>query len=213
MPRRMCGYSGMSQVSQDSADSSSGSADRQPPDAPSAIEHPKTRPESWLAALALGLIGLISLANVVVRYATNASFAFTEEFSVFLLVLLTLAGASVAIRRQAHIRIALLEDYLPLPVWRVVVVLQTLACLLVLGMIVWFGSRFALEEYQWESLSPGLGLPNWWYVVWLPLLAVAMMWRQLQQCRDRLKHGPDQDRPEQDASTSSTANEVRNHES
>lgn len=149
------------------------------------------RPESWLAALALGLIGIISLANVVVRYATDASFAFTEEFSVFLLVLLTLAGASVAIRRQAHIRIALLEDVLPLPLWRLVVVLQTLAVLVVLGLVVWFGSTFALEEYQWESLSPGLGLPNWWYVIWLPLLGVAMAWRQLQQCVDRLKQGPD----------------------
>ncbi|AOM01381.1 MULTISPECIES: TRAP transporter small permease [Cobetia] len=149
------------------------------------------RPESWLAALALGLIGIISLANVVVRYATDASFAFTEEFSVFLLVLLTLAGASVAIRRQAHIRIALLEDVLPLPLWRLVVVLQTLAVLVVLGLVVWFGGTFALEEYQWESLSPGLGLPNWWYVIWLPLLGVAMAWRQLQQCVDRLKQGPD----------------------
>ncbi|WP_324692470.1 TRAP transporter small permease [Cobetia sp. D5] len=157
------------------------------------------RPESWLAALALGLIGIISLANVVVRYATDASFAFTEEFSVFLLVLLTLAGASVAIRRQAHIRIALLEDVLPLPLWRLVVVLQTLAVLVVLGLVVWFGGTFALEEYQWDSLSPGLGLPNWWYVIWLPILALAMAWRQLQQCVERLRQGPGQG-PAQNAS-------------
>ncbi|WP_346773883.1 TRAP transporter small permease [Cobetia sp. MB87] len=157
------------------------------------------RLESWLAALALGLIGIISLANVVVRYATDASFAFTEEFSVFLLVLLTLAGASVAIRRQAHIRIALLEDVLPLPLWRLVVVLQTLAVLVVLGLVIWFGGTFALEEYQWDSLSPGLGLPNWWYVIWLPILALAMAWRQLQQCVERLAQGPGQG-PAQNAS-------------
>lgn len=161
---------------------------------------PRVRPESWLAALALGLIGIISLANVVVRYATDASFAFTEEFSVFLLVLLTLAGASVAIRRQAHIRIALLEDVLPLPLWRLVVIVQTLAVLVVLGLVVWFGGTFALEEYQWDSLSPGLGLPNWWYVIWLPILALAMAWRQLQQCVERLRQGPGQG-PSQDASS------------
>lgn len=168
---------------QDGANGAPAPADRPPP---------RGRPESWLAALALGLIGIISLANVVVRYATDASFAFTEEFSVFLLVLLTLAGASVAIRRQAHIRIALLEDVLPLPLWRLVVVLQTLAVLVVLGLVVWFGGTFALEEYQWDSLSPGLGLPNWWYVIWLPILALAMAWRQLQQCVERLAQGPGQ---------------------
>ena len=54
--------------------------------------------ERVLATLALVIISLISLANVVVRYFTDASFAFTEEISVFLLVILTFAGASVAMR-------------------------------------------------------------------------------------------------------------------
>ncbi|TKD63836.1 TRAP transporter small permease [Cobetia marina] len=181
----------MSQKSQQPSQQASHQTGTSAAPAPADRPPPRVRPESWLAALALGLIGIISLANVVVRYATDASFAFTEEFSVFLLVLLTLAGASVAIRRQAHIRIALLEDVLPLPLWQLMVVLQTLAVLVVLGLVVWFGGTFALEEYQWESLSPGLGLPNWWYVIWLPLLGVAMAWRQLQQCVDRLKQGPD----------------------
>ncbi len=185
----------MSQKSQQASHQTGANGAPSPADRPP----PRLRPESWLAALALGLIGIISLANVVVRYATDASFAFTEEFSVFLLVLLTLAGASVAIRRQAHIRIALLEDVLPLPLWRLVVVVQTLAVLVVLGLVVWFGGTFALEEYQWDSLSPGLGLPNWWYVIWLPILALAMAWRQLQQCVERLRQGPGQG-PGQNAS-------------
>ena len=47
--------------------------------------------ESWLGIIALAGISIISLANVVVRYSTNASFAFTEEFSVFLMVILAYA--------------------------------------------------------------------------------------------------------------------------
>ena len=54
------------------------------------------RPERWLGALALIVISLISLGNVITRYLTGGSFSFTEEFSVFLLVVLTFAGASVA---------------------------------------------------------------------------------------------------------------------
>ena len=68
---------------------------------------PKFRPEAWLASLALIAICVISLCNVIVRYTTDASFAFTEEFSVFLLVLLTFAGAAVAARSNQHIRIEL----------------------------------------------------------------------------------------------------------
>ncbi len=142
--------------------------------------------ERVLATLALVIISLISLANVVVRYFTDASFAFTEEISVFLLVILTFAGASVAMRSNRHIRIGFLERLLPrlrIPL----ILLQWLAGMLVLGLVAWFGGQFALEEFQWESQSPGLGLPNWWYVVWLPLLALLMMVRLSQMTLDRLR--------------------------
>ncbi|MGQ7273106.1 TRAP transporter small permease [Marinobacter sp. V034] len=148
---------------------------------------PKCRPEAWLASLALIAICIISLGNVIVRYATDASFAFTEEFSVFFLVLLTFAGAAVAARRNQHIRIELIEHHLPPGARKVVFVLQWLVGMLVFGITVWYGSTFALQEYDWESLSPGLGLPNWMYVIWLPFLSVAIMIRMTQNLIDRLR--------------------------
>ena len=144
------------------------------------------RLERVLATLALVIISLISLANVVVRYFTDASFAFTEEFSVFLLVILTFAGASVAMRSNRHIRIGFAERMFP-RLRTPLILLQWLASVLVLGMVLWYGGQFALEEYQWESESPGLGLPNWWYVVWLPLLALMMLIRLTQMTIDRLR--------------------------
>jgi len=154
---------------------------------------PKFRPEAWLATLALIAICLISLGNVIVRYATDASFAFTEEFSVFFLVLLTFAGAAVAARHNQHIRIELIEHHLPQSMLKVVYVLQWLAGMVVLGITTWYGAIFALEEYQWESLSPGLGLRNWIYVVWLPLMAAAIMIRLTQNLIDRLRGRQDEE--------------------
>ncbi|WP_417787831.1 TRAP transporter small permease [Stutzerimonas xanthomarina] len=144
------------------------------------------RLESVLATLALVIISLISLANVMVRYFTDASFAFTEEISVFLLVILTFAGASVAMRSNRHIRIGFAERMFP-RLRTPLILLQWLASVLVLGMVIWYGGQFALEEHQWESESPGLGLPNWWYVVWLPLLALLMGIRLTQMTIDRLR--------------------------
>ncbi len=144
------------------------------------------RLERVLATLALVIISVISLANVVVRYFTDASFAFTEEISVFLLVILTFAGASVAMRSNRHIRIGFAERMFP-RLRTPLILLQWLASVLVLGMVLWYGGQFALEEYQWESESPGLGLPNWWYVVWLPLLALMMLVRLTQMTIDRLR--------------------------
>lgn len=151
------------------------------------IPSPDARPERWLAALALVIISLISLGNVVTRYITGGSLAFTEELSVFLLVVLTFAGAAVALRRNGHIRIGMLERALPAGPRRLLVLFQGACGIAVLGLISWFGAKLAWQEYQWETLSPGLGLPQWWYIVWLPLLAAVMLVRQLQQTRDRLR--------------------------
>ncbi|APX94088.1 C4-dicarboxylate ABC transporter permease [Halomonas sp. 1513] len=147
---------------------------------------PDARPERWLASLALVIIAVISLGNVVTRYVTGGSLAFTEEFSVFLLVVVTFAGASVALRRNGHIRIGLLERALPNGPRKVLILLQWLCGVTVLGLVTWFGAKLTWEEYQWQSLSPGIGLPQWWYIIWLPLLSGAMLIRQTQQTWDRL---------------------------
>lgn len=145
--------------------------------------------ESWLGIIALAGISIISLANVVVRYSTNASFAFTEEFSVFLMVVLAFSGAAVAARSNEHIRITLLENYLGLTGLRIVYVLQWLGSVVVLGLVVWYGGLLTYEEYSWESLSPGLGYPTWVYLIWLPLLASAIIVRCTQNLFNRLRDG------------------------
>lgn len=150
---------------------------------------PDARLERVLATLALVVIALISFANVVVRYVTDASFAFTEEISVFLLVVVTFAGAAVALRRNGHIRIGLVERALPPGPRRALIALQGLAGLVVLGLITGYGAQMAWQEYHWQSLSPGLGVPQWWYLVWLPVLSLLMLVRLIQQTVDRLRGG------------------------
>lgn len=149
----------------------------------------KAAPERALGAAALLIIALISLGNVITRYITGGSFSFTEELSVFLLVLMSLAGASVALRDDRHIRISLLERALP-PAWRQkLILIQGVGILSVLLLISYYGGKMAWEEYQWGSESPGLGLPQWWYLIWLPILSITMTLRQLQRLRERLNPG------------------------
>ncbi|MDX1268046.1 MAG: TRAP transporter small permease, partial [Oceanisphaera sp.] len=125
--------------------------------------------------------------NVVVRYTTDASFAFTEEFSVFLLVVLTFAGAALAARRHVHIRIELVEELLPIRLRPALYLLQWAASVLLLGLVVWYGALLSWEEYSWESLSPGLGYPTWIYLIWLPLLCLAIIWRLTQSLMERCR--------------------------
>jgi TRAP-type C4-dicarboxylate transport system permease small subunit len=58
----------------------------------------------------MGLLALITFANVLVRYFTSQSFAWTEEFSVFLMIVLALVAGSAVGGAQPQIRIEFFAD-------------------------------------------------------------------------------------------------------
>lgn len=133
--------------------------------------------ERALGALAMAVICAISFANVVVRYAMDVSFAFTEEFSVFLLVFMTFIGVSLAFAQGDHLRIAFLVDHLP-PRWRrAALVVSVLASLVMFSLVLYYGALLAFDEYRFEETSPGLGYPTWIYTMWMPILAVVIVLR------------------------------------
>ena len=41
------------------------------------------------------------------------------------------------------------------------------------------GVRIAWDEYTFGETSPGIGVPSWWYSVWLPVFSVAIALRAL----------------------------------
>jgi TRAP-type C4-dicarboxylate transport system permease small subunit len=127
--------------------------------------------ERALAAVVLGVICLITLANVVVRYFTNYSFAATEEISVALMVVLALLGSATAVARRRHIAITILVERLPRPLKRFAEVIAETATLVMFLLLVWLGGELAWDVYRFEETSPGMGWPQWIYTIWLPVLA------------------------------------------
>ena len=133
--------------------------------------------EEYTAGITIGLLGLITFANVAVRYLTDFSFAFTEEISVFLMVLVALLGGSSVMAKGGHLNIMFVVDRMSPQRKRIVVLAaNVLSCLMFL-LLAFYGGRMAWDEYRYEVTSPGLGLPTWIYTVWLPILALAIFGR------------------------------------
>ncbi|MGR0185340.1 TRAP transporter small permease [Azospirillum aestuarii] len=146
-----------------------------------ATEQPKTRVpvtlERSLAALSMAALCLVTFANVVTRYLTDVSLAFTEEYSIFLLVVMTLFGSAVAAAADRHIRITFIAEKLPPALRRVTELVAWTAALAMFGLLVWYGGRLTYDQWRFEETSPGLGNPQWLYTVWLPLLSVVVSLR------------------------------------
>ncbi len=136
-------------------------------------------------AMSMGALCLLTMANVLVRYFTHISFAFTEEVSVVLLVFLTLVGASHAFAGNHHIAIGYLVEYKP-ALRRVGARLATGSSLLMFGLLAWYGTRMAWDDYRFEVTSPSLGVPQWWYSIWLPLLSLLILLRLIGVLRKKL---------------------------
>lgn len=134
--------------------------------------------ERFLMAMSMGLLCLLTMANVLVRYFTDISFAFTEEISVALLVVMTLIGASHAFATNHHIAITFFVERLP--AFMNATSRFAAACsLLMFSLLAWYGVAMAWDDYRFEVTSPSLGVPQWWYTVWLPVLSVVIVLRLL----------------------------------
>ena len=133
--------------------------------------------ERAIAAIAIGAIFVISLGNTVVRYVTNQSFAFTEEYSIFLVVVMTFAGTATAFALHRNIAVTFIRDAMPRRLADVSDIVAALASLLMFGLIAFYGGRLAYEEWFYAETSAGLGNPAWIYTIWMPLLAIVVMGR------------------------------------
>jgi TRAP-type transport system small permease protein len=133
--------------------------------------------EKVLAAVSMAALCLITLGNVFTRYLTNASFAFTEEYSIALMVVVTMLGASIATACDRQIRITWFASLLPAGGRRAAEVLATVATIVMFALLVVLGGQVVWDEYRFEVTSPGLGEPQWIYTLALPLLAVVVIGR------------------------------------
>lgn len=137
------------------------------------------RIEDWLTVLIMGVLALITFANVIVRYFTDQSFAWTEEFSVFLMMALTLVAGSAAAARNRNIRIEIFSDHGSFSRRKILSILSAFSMIVMFGLLGYLGALLTWDEYSFGETSPGIGIPKWWYTIWLPIFSIIIAIRSL----------------------------------
>lgn len=133
--------------------------------------------EDWLTVIIMALLALITFANVLVRYFTSMSLAWTEEISIFLMIFLALIGTSAAVARNRHIRIGFFADSGSLQRQRRLALFAAVMVILVFTALAILSARVTWDQIRFGDTSPGLGLPQWLYSMWLPIVSVAIVLR------------------------------------
>lgn len=135
--------------------------------------------EDGLTVLVMAALALITFANVIVRYFTDQSFAWTEEISIFLMIVLTLVAGSASVARNRQIRIEYFADSGPDSHQRALARFGSLMVMALFGLIAVLSVRMVWDDIKFNETSPGIGVPRWWYTIWLPILSVAIALRAL----------------------------------
>lgn len=130
--------------------------------------------EEGLAAACMALLLVITLTNVLTRYFSDQSFAWTEEISIFLMVLMTLAGASAAAARDQHIRIEYFYASGSAGRRRVLAIVAGCAGGLLFVLLAVLFARMLADEWHYGETSMGLGVPRWWFTAFSPPLCLAI---------------------------------------
>ncbi len=91
--------------------------------------------EETFIAITLGLMTLITFANVVARYIFNSNILWGLEVTVFLFAWLVLIGCSYGVKKSFHIGVDVVVNAVPAGVKRVLSLIACGACLTFAGLL------------------------------------------------------------------------------
>ena len=145
--------------------------------------------EEILGSLLFAVMAGVAFINVVVRYLTPFSFAWTEELTINFFVWVVLLGTARAFREGGNLGMNLLYDALPPKLRLFFYWLSIVLTIAFFGIMAYLGFVEVLDEIEIESVSEALAIPVWWYTIATPLFSLLIIFRMAQKSCDDLRSG------------------------
>lgn len=136
--------------------------------------------EEYICAFLLFFMAALAFANVLVRYLTDGSLAFTEELIVNLFVWITVLGGAIAFRKKAHLGVELVVNHLPLRWQKAAVIFGGICSVALFVLLFNQGIGLVAQEYKNKMVTYSMALPMWWFGLAVPFGALIMILRAIQ---------------------------------
>ena len=136
--------------------------------------------EEALCAVLFAIMSVVTCANIFSRYLLKYSFAFTEELVVSFFVWLTLLGTAIAFREHSHLGFSFIIDRLPVRVQKMFLWLSAGLGAALFTFLIYFSVWQVGEEITLGITSSGIGIPQWWYTIGVPVWSIPVIIRIFQ---------------------------------
>lgn len=136
--------------------------------------------EEYIVIVLLAIMTVVVFWQVVCRFVLKASLPWSEELSRYILVWTTFLGASIGVKRGAHIGVEAFVMILPKNMKVIVkylgIILSIIFCIVVLN-----GSLGIIEkQIANHQVSPAMQIPMWYSYAALPVGSLLMAIRFIQ---------------------------------
>ncbi|QZY53803.1 TRAP transporter small permease [Crassaminicella profunda] len=127
------------------------------------------RMEEIFCGTALLATTIILFVNVVLRYVFESSTSWAEELVKYLMIWITFIGASICVRRGAHVSIDFFYEYLSIKNKKIVAIIIHGIGFIFSCMMIFYGIKVINFIFNMGQVSPALQIP-----MWIPYLAIPL---------------------------------------
>lgn len=137
------------------------------------------RIEQFVIALGIISTSAIIFVNVVSRYFFNSGVVWAEEAVRYIIIIIVLIGSSLAISKNEHISVSLIENSSIKWLAHLMYGIQNVASLIFTVLMTYYGTQVALSLGDTGQISPAMQIPLWWIYLVFPVGTALMSIRFL----------------------------------
>lgn len=145
--------------------------------------------EEVLGSILLACMVTIAFVNVIVRYCTSFSFAWTEEMTINFFVWVAMLGTAKSFRDGSHLAMSIFYNALPKLLRKASYLFGCVLIVIFFGALFYTGCIEVIDEYELDAISESLGIPVWWYTIATPMFSLLIIFRMFQHARKDLASG------------------------
>ena len=149
--------------------------------------------EMVVMSVILSFVTALTFINVCVRKLSDGQFAWSEELTINLFVLLIMMGCGLCAREGSLISLSLVYDYVPQKIKKIMVIIITIVNNAFWVILLATGVDKVMTQMASGKQTPSLMLPEWVFTIFLPIGCVFLILHTIEYCIDFLKQKEEAD--------------------
>ncbi len=136
--------------------------------------------EEYMLIILFPLMTIIVFVATMVRYFQLGSIPWSEELARYIMVWLAYIGASLGIKRNAHLGVEVVVNMLPKQFAKFMNLFRAAVIILFNVLIIYFSYKIIMHQIAIKQTSPALFIPIWLAYLAVPFGAFLMSIRVIQ---------------------------------